>query len=133
MSTEAELQACRELSAAGSSLSRRGDERSDSGARQQQTQELEATRPAVPPPEWESGEVPHDKLILPSPPRASPAPHNSDKVIMRQDVSTACPGTQGSATRATRSVYMDYSHSHWHRKSAASPLRKVKKQWTKEV
>ncbi len=80
------------LSGAVSSLSGHRDDRSDSGARQQQTQELEATRPAVPPPPWERVEKPAWQA---HPPLSSPAPHNSDKVIMRQDVSTACPGTQG--------------------------------------
>ncbi|TNN76127.1 hypothetical protein EYF80_013658 [Liparis tanakae] len=99
--TKGELRACQSLSAAGGSLSRCGDDWSGSGARQQQTQELEAT--ALPP----------------------PLTRSSDKVIMRQDVSTACAGTQGNAVRATRSVYMDYSHCHWQRKSAASPLSKA--------
>lgn len=59
--------------------------------------------------EWRG---PHDTLILPSHAcmSFSPAPHSSDKVIMRQDVSTA-----------TGSVYTDYSHR------AASSLWKVKK------
>lgn len=113
------------LSGAVSSISGRGYDQSDSNARQQQTQELEVTRPAVPPlcervkkrPAWQA---------LPTRSSLSRSP-NSDKVLMRQDVSMACPGTQRKATRATHSVYMDYSLCHWQRKSAASPLWKMKK------
>lgn len=80
------------LSGVVSSLSALWYDRSDSGARQQQTQELEATRPAVlllcervkKRPAWQA-----------HPPRSSLSRSpNSDKVLMRQDVSMACPGMQ---------------------------------------
>lgn len=63
-------------------MSRRGDERSDSGARQQQTQWLGATRPAFLPP----------RDIIPALSPCKPlAQLNNDRVFMRQHVSTACP------------------------------------------
>lgn len=47
VSIETKLPACHQLFAAGSGLSRRGDDRTDSEARQQQTMALEVAREAV--------------------------------------------------------------------------------------
>jgi len=84
------LQACHELSAPRRSLSRHGDDRSDSGVRQHQTLEPEATRQAVL--AWYGGVK--ESQMTSSSSHSLPRFPNSDNVITRQDVSTACPCMQ---------------------------------------